>query len=116
MYVKGGCAEAKCRFDPLPVGQIHPSPEIPGLEKGPEVHFDPLAVSQDDLAGFSAIFFVRAYALMYVKGLVFVYVREGFSYLCTSVKPALFVYIREPFAFWPTLGEDFGFDVMFLLM
>ena len=53
---------------------------------------------------------------MYVKGLVFVYVREGFSYLCTSVKPALFVYIREPFAFWPTLGEDFGYDFMFLLM
>ena len=98
------------------MGQIHPSPEIPGLEKGPEVHFDPLAVSQDDLAGFSAIFFVRAYALMYVKGLVFVYVREGFSCLCTSVKPALFVYIREPFAFWHTFGEDLGFDVMFLLM
>ena len=59
---------------------------------------------------------VWAYVLMYVKRLVFVYVCEGFSYLCVSVKPALFVYIREPFAFWPTLAEDFGFDVMFLLM
>ena len=57
-----------------------------------------------------------AYVPMYLKGLVFVYVCEGFSYLCVSVKPALFVYIRGPFAFWPTLGEDFGFDVMFLLM
>ena len=82
----------------------------------PEVHFDPLAVGQNGLAGFSVIFFVRAYALMYVKRLVFVYVCEGFSYLCTSVKPALFVYIREPFAFWHTFGEDFRFDAMFLLM
>ena len=106
----------KCRFDPLPVGQIHPSPEIPGLKKGPEVHFDPLAVGQNDLVRFSVIFFVRACVLMYVKRLVFVYVCERFPYLCVSVKPALFVYIREPFAFWPTLGEDFGFDVMFLLM
>ena len=48
------------------------------------------------LVRFSAIFFVRAYALMYVKGLVFVHVREGFSYLCVSVKVAIFVYIREP--------------------
>ena len=62
------------------------------------------------------MFFVRAYALMYVKRRVFVYVCERFSYLCVSVKPALFVYIREPFVFWPTLGEDFGFDVMFLRM
>ena len=36
--------------------------------------------------------------------------------LCVFVKPVIFVYIREPFAFWPTFGEDFGFDVMFLLM
>ncbi len=106
----------KCRFDPLPVGAFRTSSEIPKLKKGPQVHFDPLAVGQNDLAGFSAIFFVRAYVLMYVKRLVFVYVCEGFSYLCTSVKPALFVYIREPFTFWPTLGEDFGFDVMFLPM
>ena len=82
----------------------------------PKVHFDPLPVGQNGLAGFSVIFFVRAYALMYVKGLVFVHVREGFSYLCVSVKPALFVYIREPFAFWHTFGEDFGYDFMFLLM
>ena len=69
-----------------------------------------------DLAGFSVIFCVRAYVLMYVKRLVFVYVCEGFSYLCVFVKPVIFVYIREPFAFWHTFGEDFGFDVMFLLM
>ena len=56
------------------------------------------------------------YALMYVERLLFVYVCGGVSYLCVSVKPAIFVYIREPFAFWPTLGEDFSFDVMFLLM
>ena len=98
------------------MGQILTSSEIPGLEKGPEVHFDPLAVGQNDLVRFSVIFFVRVYVLMYVKGLVFVYVCERFSYSCVSVKPALFVYIREPFAFWPTLGEDFGFDVMFLCM
>ena len=52
---------------------------------------------------------------MYVKRLVFVYVCDGFSYLCVSVKPAIFVYIREPFSFWPTFCEDFGFDVTFLL-
>ena len=79
------------------MGQIHPSPGIPGLEKGPEVHFGPLAVGQNDLVRFSVIFYVRAYALMYVKRLVFVYVCERFSYLCTSVKIAVFVYIREPF-------------------
>ena len=70
--VMGGSVEVKCRFNQLHVGQIHSSPELPGLEKGPEVHFDPLAVGQNDLAGFSAIFFVRAYPLMYVNGLVFV--------------------------------------------
>ena len=37
---------------------------------------------------------------------IFVYIRE----------PAIFVYIREPFSFGPTFGEDFRFDVMFLLM
>ena len=73
-------------------------------------------MGQNDLAGFSVIFFVRAYALMYVKRLVFVYVCERFSYLCVSVKPALFVYIREPFAFWHTFGENFGYDFMFLFM
>ena len=86
------------------------------MKKGPEVHFDPLAVGQNDLVRFSVIFCVRAYALMYVKRLVFVYVCGRLSYLCVFVKPVIFVYIREPFAFWPTLGEDFGFDVMFLLM
>ena len=39
---------------------------------------------------------VCTYVLMYVKRLVFVYVCEGFSYLCVSVKVAIFVYIREP--------------------
>ena len=58
---------------------------------------------------------VWAYVLMYVKRLVFVYVCEGFSYLCVSVKPVLFVYIRGPFAFWPTLGEDFGSMLCFCL-
>ena len=95
--------------------QIDTSSEIPGLEKGPEVHFDSLAVGQNDLVRFSAIFYVRAYALMCVKRLVFVYVCGRLSYLCVSVKPVIFVYIREPFAFRPTLGEDFGFDVLFLL-
>ncbi len=98
------------------MGQIHPSPGIPGLKKGPEVHFDPLPVDQNSLVRFSVVFCVRAYVLMYVKRLVFVYVCGRLSYLCVSVKPAIFVYIREPFAFWPTLGEDFGFDVTFLLM
>ena len=44
------------------------------------------------------------------------YVCEGFSYLCVSVKPALFVYLRAPFAFWYTFGEDFCFNVLFLLV
>ena len=52
---------------------------------------------------------------MYVKRLVFVYVCDGFSYLCVFVKPAIFVYIREPFSFGPTFCEDFGFGVTFLL-
>ena len=38
------------------------------------------------LVGFSVIFFVWAYVLMYVKRLVFVYVCEVFSYLCAFVK------------------------------
>ena len=62
------------------------------------------------------MFFVRAYVIMYVKRLAFVYVCERFSYLCTFAELAVFVYIREPFSFGPTFGEDFGFDVMFLLM
>ena len=62
------------------------------------------------------MFFVRAYVLMYVKRLAFVYVCGRFSYLCTFAELAVFVYIREPFSFGPTFGEDFGFDVMFLLM
>jgi len=45
-----------------------------------------------------------------------VYVCGRFSHLCVFVKPVIFAYIREPFAFWHTFGEDFGFDVMFLLM
>ena len=52
---------------------------------------------------------------MYVKRLLFVYVCGRFSYLCVFVNPAIFVYIREPFSFWPTLCEDFGFGVAFLL-
>ena len=36
--------------------------------------------------------------------------------ICTFVEPAVFVYIREAFSFGPAFGEDFGFDVMFLLM
>ncbi len=98
------------------MGQIHPSTEIPGLKNVPEVHFDPLAVGQNGLVRFSVIFFVRAYALMYVRRLVFVYVCERFSHLCVFVKPVIFVYIREPFAFLPTFGEDFGYDFMFLPM
>ena len=58
----------------------------------------------------------QAYVPMYVKRLAIVYVCGRFSYLCTFVEPAIFVYIREPFSFGPTFGEDFGFDVMFLLM
>ena len=64
----------------------------------------------------SVMFFVRAYVLMYVKRLAFMYVCGRFSYLCTFVELAVFVCIREPFSFGPTFGEDFGFDVMFLLM
>ena len=62
------------------------------------------------------MFFVRAYAHMYVKRLAFVYVCGRFSYLCTFAELAVFVYIREPFSFGPTFGEDFGFDAMFLLV
>ena len=97
------------------MGQLRTSSEIPGLKKGPGVHFDPLAVGQNGLVRFSVIFCVRAYVLMYVKRFLFVYVCGRFSYLCVFVKPAIFVYIREPFSFQPTFGEDFCFDVTFLL-
>ena len=61
-YVCKGLGGApKCRFDSLPVGQIDTSPEILGLEKGPKVHFEPLAVGQ---TGLGRIF---GYELRYVR-------------------------------------------------
>ena len=63
--------QLNCKSDPLPVGQILTSSEIPGLKKGPEVHFDPLPVAKMTTLQISS--YVLWYVLMYVSDFFLVF-------------------------------------------